>query len=584
MFSEENETLKKALLDENTTIIPDGIGIVKGAKMLGYSVPETIPGVELCSKLFEYCNQYKKSIFLFGAKPEIVLKLSKKIKTDYPNAVICGIENGYVENKQEIMEKISAQNPDVVLVALGIPHQEILIYNNLSKFHKGIFVGVGGSFDVLSGVKKRAPKLFRKLHLEWLYRILKEPKRLKRFFKSNTKFLLNILKPYMLDFIFIFIIFIILICGLIKTIFLSKDINYYENRPAYKLTPFSISSFYNGDFQDNLELAFSDQIPLSQSMKEAYNVRNNFVIKTVLETCFKNIYSNRYFNIGSYINLFGNDNNLVYGPRYLVYEKDSLDSRIENINKVINTHPNIDFYIYYIEKDTDINFENNSKEQISQYISDNLQIKKDHFKIFEINSFNEFKKYFYKTDHHWNCYGSYKAYCEIVQMLTQDESVAILDTIQFEPKLSGSKASTSGYGKLYSEPFFAYKFNLPKHDTYIDGIKGEYGNEEAYINNEISDVISYGAFYGGDDAEVIFDYHNSNKENILIFGESYDNAIIKMIASHFNKSYCVDLRAYEMDMGHKFEFDKYVSDNNITKVLFIGNIDFYETDIFNLEV
>ena len=193
MFSEENETLKKALLDENTTIIPDGIGIVKGAKMLGYSVPEAIPGVELCSKLFEYCNQYKKSIFLFGAKPEIVLKLSEKIKTDYPNAVICGIENGYVENKQEIMEKISTQNPDVVLVALGIPHQEILIYNNLNIFNKGIFVGVGGSFDVLSGAKKRAPKLFRKLHLEWLYRILKEPKRLKRFFKSNIEYLFKII-------------------------------------------------------------------------------------------------------------------------------------------------------------------------------------------------------------------------------------------------------------------------------------------------------------------------------------------------------------------------------------------------------
>ena len=77
----------------------------------------------------------------------------------------------------------------MVLVALGIPQQELLIYNNLNNFNKGIFIGVGGSFDVLSGTKKRAPKLFIKLKLEWLYRIVCEPKRLKRFFRYNVKFL-----------------------------------------------------------------------------------------------------------------------------------------------------------------------------------------------------------------------------------------------------------------------------------------------------------------------------------------------------------------------------------------------------------
>lgn len=194
MIAEENTSLKNALLDKNTTIISDGIGVVKGAKMLGYTVPGTIPGVELCTKLFEYCNQYKKSIFLFGAKSEIVSKLSEKLQTDYPNITICGIENGYVEDKQMVMEKISTMRPDVVLVALGIPHQEILIYNNLDKFEKGIFVGVGGSFDVLSGAKKRAPKFFIKLHIEWLYRILKEPKRIKRFIKSNVFYMIKILK------------------------------------------------------------------------------------------------------------------------------------------------------------------------------------------------------------------------------------------------------------------------------------------------------------------------------------------------------------------------------------------------------
>ena len=97
-----------------------------------------------------------------------------------------------IENKNNVFNEIKELKPDVVLVALGIPNQELLIYNNLDKFDKGIFVGVGGSFDVLSGAKKRAPKYFRKLHLEWLYRLIKEPTRFKRFFTSNIKYIFKI--------------------------------------------------------------------------------------------------------------------------------------------------------------------------------------------------------------------------------------------------------------------------------------------------------------------------------------------------------------------------------------------------------
>lgn len=194
MTAKKNNSFKEAILDKDTTIIADGIGILKGAQMLDYNIKETIPGVELCSKLFEFCNEFNKSIFLFGAKKEIVEKLVDVINSNYPNATVCGYENGYVQNKQNAFDKITKLNPDVVLVALGIPEQELLIYNNLNKFNKGIFVGVGGSFDVLSGSKKRAPKFFIRLNLEWLYRIFREPKRFKRFFNGNIKYILEIIK------------------------------------------------------------------------------------------------------------------------------------------------------------------------------------------------------------------------------------------------------------------------------------------------------------------------------------------------------------------------------------------------------
>ena len=160
--------------------------------MLGYPQRETITGVGLVEHLLKECNNLKKSIFLFGAKKEVVETLENVIKKEYTDIEIKGIENGYVEDKQKVFDEIKKLAPDLILVALGIPAQELIIDKNFEEFDKGIFIGVGGSFDVLSGLKKRAPKFFVRLHLEWLYRITTEPKRIKRFINSNVKYLLKI--------------------------------------------------------------------------------------------------------------------------------------------------------------------------------------------------------------------------------------------------------------------------------------------------------------------------------------------------------------------------------------------------------
>ena len=120
--------------------------------------------------------------------------MKEVLNKNYPKLKIVGATNGYVVDKDGVFKEISKLKPDIVLVALGIPLQEKLIYKHLGKFDKGIFVGVGGSFDVISGHKKRAPKIFIKLNLEWLYRILKEPKRIKRFYDSNIKFMFKVRK------------------------------------------------------------------------------------------------------------------------------------------------------------------------------------------------------------------------------------------------------------------------------------------------------------------------------------------------------------------------------------------------------
>lgn len=194
MISEKNEDVRKMLLDKETVMVPDGIGVLKAGKKIGYNIEERITGIDIANELLKFGNEQKKSIYLFGSKQEVIDSMKIVIKEQYPNLKLVGTSNGYVTDKDKVFDEIVKLEPDIVLVALGIPLQEMLIYKHLDRFKKGIFVGVGGSFDVMSGIKKRAPKIFIKLNLEWLYRIMKEPKRLKRFYDSNVKFLFRIKK------------------------------------------------------------------------------------------------------------------------------------------------------------------------------------------------------------------------------------------------------------------------------------------------------------------------------------------------------------------------------------------------------
>ena len=583
MMSENDDEMKKLLLDKNTILVPDGIGIVKAARMIDYDIKERITGIDIANKLLELGNDQKKSIYLFGAKQEVIDSMKEVLKKNYPDLKLAGTANGYEKDKDKVFEKIAKAQPDIVLVALGIPLQEKLIYKHLDKFDNGIFVGVGGSFDVISGHKKRAPKVFIKLNLEWLYRILKEPKRLKRFYDSNVKFLFKIKKKdnkKIIDNIFTIFVFLILIVGLLNTILNSDDINYYENRTAYRMPKLSISKIFDKTFQDDVELAFSDQIPLATTMKKGYNFLHNVTTNIVADIGFKNNCSNRYIQLGESTVSYGCDKNLVYYLGYISYDKESYDNRIASINKTLADTP-VDIYIYYIEKDTDINFTTNEKSDIYDYLKKNIN--SDKIYKYEINSFEEFKDKFYKTDHHWNYKGSYLAYTQLVKILTNDEPLKYKDKVCLNNNFSGSKASFSGATHFYKEEFCAYEFKFPNYDIYINGEKSDYGNQEYHINNPKKDV-SYGSFYGYDDGEIIFDNHDSSKENILIVGESYDNAILKLLASHFNKTYSIDLRNYERENNKKFNYLEYLNDNNIDKVLLIGNKDYFAMGEFNLEV
>lgn len=170
----------KKLINNATYTIPDGIGIVFASKVNNGSITNRITGVDLFIKLLHLANKNKYKIFLYGAKQEVVEAAVSNINKQFPDLIIAGYSDGYVENQEQLISDINNSGAQLLFVALGSPRQEYWIEENKSKLRVNVFQGVGGSFDVISGRVKRAPSLFRKTGLEWLYRLLSQPSRIKR--------------------------------------------------------------------------------------------------------------------------------------------------------------------------------------------------------------------------------------------------------------------------------------------------------------------------------------------------------------------------------------------------------------------
>ncbi|MCS1396946.1 WecB/TagA/CpsF family glycosyltransferase [Lysinibacillus sp. fkY74-1] len=177
MQANENPTVK-GYLNQATYICADGIGVVKAAQILGDSLPERVTGYDTMVKLLEVGQQKRFKVYLLGAQKETIEKTIANIHKNYPNVEVVGYQDGFFDwNNNHIADDIAALQPDLVFVALGVPRQEKWITENLDKFSKGVFIGVGGSFDVIAGTVKRAPVIWQKLNLEWLYRLLRQPSR-----------------------------------------------------------------------------------------------------------------------------------------------------------------------------------------------------------------------------------------------------------------------------------------------------------------------------------------------------------------------------------------------------------------------
>lgn len=183
VMAAKGDAALRAALSGAELVLADGVGITKAAAMMGTPLKSRVPGIDFASNVISRLAQRGGSVYLLGAKPLVAEAAAEKLTQTYPGIVIAGTNDGYFTDDAPVIEKINAASPDFLMVCLGSPKQELWMSANAGRLSCGLMAGLGGSLDVLAGNVQRAPETWRRLGLEWLYRVIKEPKRLGRVMK-----------------------------------------------------------------------------------------------------------------------------------------------------------------------------------------------------------------------------------------------------------------------------------------------------------------------------------------------------------------------------------------------------------------
>ena len=164
-------------------VLADGIGVVKGAAMLGTPLKGRVPGIEFAGGLMEKMAEKGLSLYLLGAKPGVAEQAAEKLAARYPGLRIAGTHDGYFKEDGPVVQAIAESHADAVFVCLGAPKQELWMQKNGPATGAQLLCGLGGSLDVFAGVVERAPRFWSDHGLEWFYRLCKEPRRIGRMMK-----------------------------------------------------------------------------------------------------------------------------------------------------------------------------------------------------------------------------------------------------------------------------------------------------------------------------------------------------------------------------------------------------------------
>ncbi|WP_017931115.1 WecB/TagA/CpsF family glycosyltransferase [Robiginitomaculum antarcticum] len=198
MMIRSDERLKR-FIESSTVTVADGQPIIWLSRLLGNPLPERIPGIDLCQKITKIAADSGKTVYLLGATNAVLNKTERQLLADNPALIIAGKSDGYFDDHEteNRVNRIRNSGADILFVAMGVPRQEYFIQENLDKLGVNLTIALGGSFDVISGITKRAPNWMQNYGLEWFFRLLQEPRRLgKRYAITNTQFLVLSIKAF----------------------------------------------------------------------------------------------------------------------------------------------------------------------------------------------------------------------------------------------------------------------------------------------------------------------------------------------------------------------------------------------------
>ncbi len=171
------------LLNGASLVLPDGAGVVLGAKILGTPLKEKVAGVEFADGVLGLLAETGGSVYLLGSKPGVAELAAEKMLEKHPALTVAGMADGYFKDEAAVVAKVNEAKPDVLFVCLGAPKQERFMMNHRQELNVKLMAGLGGSLDSFAGTVKRAPRWMINLSLEWFYRLLKEPWRFKRMLR-----------------------------------------------------------------------------------------------------------------------------------------------------------------------------------------------------------------------------------------------------------------------------------------------------------------------------------------------------------------------------------------------------------------
>jgi len=183
----------RAIMEKSDNVFPDGSGVNMACAMIGKDLRHNVNGTDMLPYLCEMAEKNRYRLFLLGANPGITEKMKKNLEEKYPDLIVCGTNDGYFDRENEsdiVIDRINKSQANILLVAFGVPLQEKWIEKNFHELQINAAIGVGGLFDFYSGTMPRAPKWMRELGIEWVFRLMMEPKRMwRRYIIGNPLFL-----------------------------------------------------------------------------------------------------------------------------------------------------------------------------------------------------------------------------------------------------------------------------------------------------------------------------------------------------------------------------------------------------------